>query len=87
MARVRQMTGCSYGRADILRKAMGKKDPVLMKEQMDWFKENAISHKFSDSKMFDDEDHKRRIVERAADEIEKFARYGWSLRLSPYKIA
>ena len=78
MSRVRQMTGCSYGRADILRKAMGKKDPVLMKEQTDWFKENAITHKFSDDPKFDDMAHKQRIVDRASDEIEKFARYGFN---------
>lgn len=78
MLRVRQMTGCSYGRADILRKAMGKKDPVLMKEQMDWFKEYAMKHEFSTDSKFKDITHKGRIVDRAADEIEKFARYGFN---------
>lgn len=78
MSRVRQMTGCSYGRADILRKAMGKKDPVLMKEQMDWFKEHAMKHEFSIDSKFKDMAHKCRIVDRAADEIEKFARYGFN---------
>lgn len=78
MARVRQMTGCSYGRADILRKAMGKKDPVLMKEQMDWFIENAISYDFTEDAKFTDLAYKKRIVDRAADEIEKFARYGFN---------
>lgn len=78
MSRVRQMTGCSYGRADILRKAMGKKDPVLMKEQMDWFKDNAMNHEFSTDSKFKDIEHKQRIVNRASDEIEKFARYGFN---------
>ena len=78
MTRVREMTGCSYGRADILRKAMGKKDPVLMKEQMDWFKENAMKHDFSADQKFKDIEHKKRIVDRAADEIEKFSRYGFN---------
>lgn len=78
MSRVRQMTGCSYGRADILRKAMGKKDPVLMKEQMDWFKENAMNHKFSNDESFNNIEHKQNIVNRAAEEIEKFARYGFN---------
>lgn len=78
MSRVRQMTGCSYGRADILRKAMGKKDPVLMKEQMDWFRENAMTYDFSTSELFKDIEHKQRIVDRACDEIEKFARYGFN---------
>ena len=78
MSRVRQMTGCSYGRADILRKAMGKKDPVLMKEQMDWFKENAMKHVFSEDPRYEDIEYKTKIVERAADEIDKFARYGFN---------
>lgn len=78
MSRVREMTGCSYGRADILRKAMGKKDPVLMKEQMDWFKDAAMAHDFSADSKFKDLGHKQRIVDRAADEIEKFARYGFN---------
>lgn len=78
MSRVRQMTGCTYGRADILRKAMGKKDPVLMKEQMDWFKDAAIQHDFSDSDLIKDELHKNNIVSRACEEIEKFARYGFN---------
>jgi DNA polymerase-3 subunit alpha len=78
MARVRQMTGCSYGRADILRKAMGKKDAVLMEEQMNWFIESAMNYSFSSSQMFDDPNHKKRIIDRAADEIDKFARYGFN---------
>lgn len=78
MSRVRAMTGCSYGRADILRKAMGKKDPVLMKEQMDWFKEAAIKYNFSNDVLFNNPDHKKRIVERAAYEIETFSRYGFN---------
>lgn len=78
MSRVRQMTGCSYGRADILRKAMGKKDPVLMKEQMNWFKENAIAYTFSKDTKFNDIQHKQAIVNRAIEEIEKFARYGFN---------
>lgn len=78
MSRVRQMTGCTYGRADILRKAMGKKDPILMNEQMNWFKKAAMEHNFSNNDIFNDIGHKQRIVDRAADEIEKFARYGFN---------
>lgn len=78
MSRVRQMTGCSYGRADILRKAMGKKDPVLMKEQMDWFRENAMQYNFSNDPLFNNISHKQKIVDRACEEIEKFARYGFN---------
>lgn len=76
MARVRQMTGCSLGRADILRKAMGKKNKVLMKEQTDWFFEEAMKHKFTVKEMSDDQ--KKHIVERAVDEITTFARYGFN---------
>lgn len=76
MARVRQMTGCSLGRADILRKAMGKKDPVLMKEQMDWFTAAAMEHDFSTG--IKDATHKRQIVDRAANEIQTFSRYGFN---------
>lgn len=76
MARVRQMTGCSLGRADILRKAMGKKDPVLMKEQMDWFTSAAMAHDFSTA--IQNETHKQQLVDRAANEIKTFARYGFN---------
>lgn len=76
MARVRQMTGCSLGRADILRKAMGKKDPVLMKEQMDWFESAAMNHDFS--KDIKNDNHKKQIVERASSEIKTFSRYGFN---------
>ena len=76
MARVRQMTGCSLGRADILRKAMGKKDKVLMKEQMDWFTSAAMSHDFSSN--IKSPEHKQQLVDRAADEIRTFSRYGFN---------
>lgn len=73
MARVRQMTGCSLGRADIFRKAMGKKDPVLMKAQLDWFIESAMKCNFT----IDTIDHGQ-TVNQAADEIKTFARYGFN---------
>lgn len=76
MSRVRQMTGCSMGRADILRKAMGKKDPVLMKEQMDWFTKAATECNFSSKPM--NAAQKIAVIDRAKDEIEKFARYGFN---------
>lgn len=78
MSRVRAMTGCSYGRADILRKAMGKKDPVLMKEQMDWFKKAAMEYNFSSDPLFESGNHKEQVVNRAAYEIETFSRYGFN---------
>lgn len=73
MARVRAMTGCTLGRADILRKAMGKKNEVLMKEQMDWFKKSAMEYEFTTANI-----NKQAIVDRAANEIETFARYGFN---------
>ena len=85
MARVRQMTGCTLGRADILRKAMGKKNEVLMKQQMDWFEDAAIQHNFTSKKITPQQ--KIDIVKRAREEISKFARYGWTEMLSPCKTA
>lgn len=76
MSRVRQMTGCTMGRADKLRKAMGKKDEVAMKYEMDWFIENAMNHNFTSLPLTDEA--KRQIIQRAKDEIEKFARYGFN---------
>lgn len=76
MARVRQMTGCTMGRADIFRKAMGKKNKALMDEQMSWFVENAMKHTFTARQL--NEQQKIGIVNRANEEIEKFARYGFN---------
>lgn len=76
MARVRQMTGCSLGRADLLRKAMGKKDEIAMKDQMDWFVKEAMANNFTANELTNDQ--KVGIVNRAKDEIEKFARYGFN---------
>jgi DNA polymerase III subunit alpha len=76
MGRVRAMTGCSLGRADILRKAMGKKDPVLMKEQMDWFIDAAMKHDFTAH--LQNPLHKQQLVDRAAYEIATFSRYGFN---------
>lgn len=76
MARVRQMTGCTLGRADVLRKAMGKKNEVLMKAEMDWFENSAMAHDFTARQITEAQKHG--IVSRAREEIEKFARYGFN---------
>lgn len=76
MARVRQMTGCTLGRADMLRKAMGKKNEVLMKQEMDWFEQAAMNHDFTMKDI--SEQQKRDIIHRAKEEIDKFARYGFN---------
>jgi DNA polymerase-3 subunit alpha len=76
MSRARQMTGCTMGKADALRKVMGKKDPVEMGHMMDWFEETAMAHQFTLAPITDD--RKRGIVQRAREEITKFARYGFN---------
>lgn len=76
MGRVRAMTGCSLGRADILRKAMGKKDKILMKEQMDWFVDAAMKCDFTTH--LQNPSHKQQLIDRAAYEIETFSRYGFN---------
>ena len=62
-----KLANFSQGRADILRKAMGKKDDDLMAEQKDGFVKGCISNK---------------VEERAAKNIwsfiEKFAGYGFN---------
>jgi DNA polymerase-3 subunit alpha len=76
MARVRQMTGCTYGRADMLRRAMGKKDAVAMRKEMDWFEEHAMACDFT--KMPLSPEAKIQMVRRAIEEIKTFARYGFN---------
>ncbi len=67
MQLARTLSGYSLGEADILRKAMGKKDPEEMARQKTRFVEGAVS---------------RGIERRLADEIfmqmETFARYGFN---------
>jgi DNA polymerase-3 subunit alpha len=67
MQLARVLAGYSLGEADLLRKAMGKKDPVEMEKQRDRFVGGAVE---------------RGIDKRLADEIfqqmETFARYGFN---------
>jgi DNA polymerase-3 subunit alpha len=63
----RDLAGYSLGRADILRRAMGKKDPEEMAAQRERFVEGAKAQKIP--------------VEKAAeifDQMETFARYGFN---------
>jgi len=61
------MAGYSLGKADILRKAMGKKDASLMAEQRKGFLEGT------DKKGID-----RKVSEEVFHQIETFARYGFN---------
>ena len=61
------LAGFSLGRADILRKAMGKKNESLMTEQMNDFVEGALKS-----------NHDRTKVEELWSQIEKFAGYGFN---------
>ncbi len=61
------MAGYSIGKADLLRKAMGKKDANLMAEQKERFLAGAVKAKI-DSK----------IATEVFDQIETFARYGFN---------
>ena len=61
------LAGYSMGKADLLRKAMGKKDAALMAAQKKEFLEGADKNKI---------DHK--IAEEVFNQIETFARYGFN---------
>ena len=62
-----QMAGYSLGQADLLRKAMGKKEPEIMHAQKTRFLEGAIKNKVD-----------QKIAEKIFDLIETFARYGFN---------
>jgi len=61
------LAGYSLGEADVLRKAVGKKIPELIKQELGKFKEKAL-HRGVD----------RRTAEDLADQIETFGRYGFN---------
>ncbi|MEK6711495.1 MAG: DNA polymerase III subunit alpha [Nitrospinota bacterium] len=61
------LSGFSPGRADVLRKAMGKKSPQLMAEQKRDFVEGASA-----------KGHDRRKAEALWDQIQQFAGYGFN---------
>ena len=62
-----EMAGYTLGKADFLRKAMGKKDVALMAQQKEQFL------KGTDAKGID-----RRVAEEVFTQIETFARYGFN---------
>src|SRR3990172_2639256 len=61
------LSGFSLGRADVLRKAMGKKNPELMAEQRRDFVEGAVQR-----------GKDRRKTEALWDQIQQFAGYGFN---------
>ncbi len=61
------LAGYSMGKADLLRKAMGKKDAALMAAQKREFLEGAQKNKID-----------RKIAEEVFNQIETFARYGFN---------
>ncbi len=62
-----QLAGYSLGQADLLRKAMGKKDAQLMAEQKQEFLDGAAKPKIDP-----------KIAAEVFDQIETFARYGFN---------
>lgn len=64
----RDFSGFSLGEADILRKAVGKKNPVLLKEQKEKFINGAVENK-----------HQEKFAEEVFEKvIEPFAGYGFN---------
>lgn len=67
MQLARELAGYSLGQADILRKAMGKKDPEEMAKQRVKFTEGAIKNGLSN-----------KLATEIFDQMETFARYGFN---------
>ena len=59
--------GFSLGEADVLRKAVGKKIPELIRQELGRFVERSIAN-----------GHPRKIIEDLAAQIETFGRYGFN---------
>lgn len=67
MQLVRELAGYSLGQADILRKAMGKKDPEEMAKQRGKFIEGALKNNIA-----------QKLAAEIFDQMETFARYGFN---------
>ena len=61
------LAGISLAEADVLRKAVGKKDAELIKQELGKFVAKAV-----------DKGHKRPVIEDIAGQIETFGRYGFN---------
>lgn len=64
---VQVMAGYTLGQADVMRKAMGKKDAKLMEQELDKFKQGALSRGYPQD-----------VVNHVAELIRTFARYGFN---------
>jgi DNA polymerase-3 subunit alpha len=62
-----QLAGISLAEADVLRKAVGKKDADLIKQELGKFVEKSVARGYD-----------RRIIEELAGQIETFGRYGFN---------
>jgi DNA polymerase-3 subunit alpha len=61
------LAGISLAEADVLRKAVGKKDADLIRQELGKFIEKAVGRGYS-----------RRVIEEIAGQIETFGRYGFN---------
>ncbi|MEP6905774.1 MAG: DNA polymerase III subunit alpha, partial [Gemmatimonadales bacterium] len=61
-----KLAGISLAEADVLRKAVGKKDPELIRAELGKFVEKAVAKGYD-----------RRIIEEIAGQLETFGRYGF----------
>jgi DNA polymerase-3 subunit alpha len=61
------LAGISLAEADVLRKAVGKKDAELIRQELGKFVEKAVGR-----------GHPRKIIEELAGQIETFGRYGFN---------
>ena len=62
-----RLAGISLAEADVLRKAVGKKDKELIQQELGKFVEKAVSRGYN-----------RRTIEEIAGQIETFGRYGFN---------
>ncbi|MEO9020315.1 MAG: DNA polymerase III subunit alpha, partial [Gemmatimonadaceae bacterium] len=62
-----KLAGISLAEADVLRKAVGKKDAALIKKELDKFVEKAVAL-----------GHDRKIINDISSQIETFGRYGFN---------
>ncbi|MDE3127322.1 MAG: DNA polymerase III subunit alpha [Gemmatimonadota bacterium] len=61
------LAGISLAEADVLRKAVGKKDAELIKKELDKFVEKSVARGYD-----------RKVIEELAGQIETFGRYGFN---------
>lgn len=67
MQLARELAGYSLGEADLLRRAMGKKNPIEMAKQREIFTKRAIERSIAD-----------KLATEIFDQMETFARYGFN---------